>query len=276
VHEATLPGVTREKERWQSSLKTFVIGRIEPSEEVPEMKNKEKKKEELISELADLRQRIGKLEALEADRKRAEEALRESEERYRAVMEQSADGIYLVDVETKSLLEANPAFAQMLAYTTEEIVKLSVYDFVAADRRNIDQRFQNILSMEGSVASERQYRRKDGALLDVWVSVNVISCRGRKVMCTIARDITERKRAGEEREKLIGELTEALDNIKTLRGLIPICASCKKIRDDQGYWQQVEVYVRDRSEAEFSHGLCPDCAKEFLSPINDHKGKEKE
>jgi PAS domain S-box-containing protein len=210
------------------------------------------------------------------ERKRTEEVLRESEERYRAVMEQSADGIYLVDVETKRLLEANPAFAQMLAYTTEEIVKLSVYDFVAADRRNIDQRFQNILSMEGSVASERQYRRKDGALLDVWVSVNVISCRGRKVMCTIARDITDRKRAGEEREKLIGELTEALDNIKTLRGLVPICASCKKIRDDQGYWQQVEVYVRDRSEAEFSHGLCPDCAKEFLSPINDRKGQEKE
>ena len=95
-------------------------------------------------------------------------------------------------------------------------------------------------------------------------------------MCTIARDITERKRAGEEREKLIGELTEALNNIKTLRGLIPICASCKKIRDDQGYWQQVEVYVRDRSEAEFSHGLCPDCVKEFLSPINDRKGQEKE
>jgi len=211
-----------------------------------------------------------------SERKRTEEVLRESEERYRAVMEQSADGIYLVDVETKRLLEANPAFAQMLAYTTEEIVELSVYDFVAADRRDIDQRFQNILSMEGSVASERQYRRKDGALLDVWVSVNVISYRGRKVMCTIARDITERKRAGEEREKLIGELTEALNNIKTLRGLIPICASCKKIRDDQGYWQQVEVYVRDRSEAEFSHGLCPDCVKEFLSPINDRKGQEKE
>jgi PAS domain S-box-containing protein len=211
-----------------------------------------------------------------SERKRTEEVLRESEERYRAVMEQSADGIYLVDVETKRLLEANPAFAQMLGYTTEEIVKLSIYDFVDADRRNIDQRFQDILSMEGSVASERQYRRKDGALLDVWVSVNVISYRGRKVMCTIARDITERKRAGEEREKLIGELTEALNNIKTLRGLIPICASCKKIRDDQGYWQQVEVYVRDRSEAEFSHGLCPDCVKEFLSPINDRKGQEKE
>jgi|GEM_PF-1484433 len=61
------------------------------------------------------------------------------------------------------------------------------------------------------------------------------------------------------REKLINELQEALAKIRTLKGLIPICASCKKVRDDKGYWQQVEVYIRDHSEAEFTHGLCPDC-----------------
>jgi hypothetical protein len=69
--------------------------------------------------------------------------------------------------------------------------------------------------------------------------------------------VKERQEAAEAREKLIAELREALTNVRTLRGLVPICASCKKIRDDKGYWQQVEVYVRDHSEAEFSHGLCP-------------------
>ena len=59
------------------------------------------------------------------------------------------------------------------------------------------------------------------------------------------------------------QLQEALDNIKTLKGFIPICASCKKIRDDEGFWEQVEVYVRDHTEAEFSHGICPDCAHEL-------------
>ena len=59
----------------------------------------------------------------------------------------------------------------------------------------------------------------------------------------------------------IQELQQALDHIKTLRGIVPICASCKKIRDDQGYWSQVEVYVRDHTEAQFSHGICPDCMK---------------
>jgi len=61
----------------------------------------------------------------------------------------------------------------------------------------------------------------------------------------------------------IGELQRALAEIKTLRGIVPICASCKKIRDDHGYWSQVEVYVRDRTEAEFSHSVCPECMKKL-------------
>jgi len=77
--------------------------------------------------------------------------------------------------------------------------------------------------------------------------------------------------AQEEREKLILELRDALDKIRTLRGLIPICASCKKIRDDDGYWHQVEVYLCDHSEAEFSHGICPECAEKLYS---DAFGKE--
>ena len=61
----------------------------------------------------------------------------------------------------------------------------------------------------------------------------------------------------------VSELQTALEHVKTLRGIVPICAHCKKIRDDQGYWSQVEVYVRDHSEAEFSHGICPECIKRF-------------
>jgi DNA-binding response OmpR family regulator len=61
----------------------------------------------------------------------------------------------------------------------------------------------------------------------------------------------------------IAELQQVLDQIKTLRGIVPICANCKKIRDDQGYWNQLEAYVRDHTEAEFSHAICPDCKKEL-------------
>ncbi len=69
----------------------------------------------------------------------------------------------------------------------------------------------------------------------------------------------ERKRAEREQERLIEELHDALSKIKTLRGLLPICSSCKKVRDDKGYWNQIETFIRDRSEAEFSHSICPTC-----------------
>jgi DNA-binding response OmpR family regulator len=73
----------------------------------------------------------------------------------------------------------------------------------------------------------------------------------------------------------VEELRRALDQIKTLRGIVPICASCKKIRDDQGYWSQVEVYVRDHTEAQFSHGICPDCmTKLYPEFAQDADGNE--
>ncbi len=74
-------------------------------------------------------------------------------------------------------------------------------------------------------------------------------------------EIAERKRAEQEKEGLVVDLREALGQVKKLSGLLPICASCKKIRDDQGYWQQIEAYIRDHSEAEFSHSICPECAR---------------
>jgi len=77
----------------------------------------------------------------------------------------------------------------------------------------------------------------------------------------------ERKRTEAEKEKLILQLQKALGEVKQLSGLLPICASCKKIRDDKGYWSQIETYIRDRSEAEFTHGICPDCFKKLYPDI---------
>jgi DNA-binding NtrC family response regulator len=85
----------------------------------------------------------------------------------------------------------------------------------------------------------------------------------RRLLQTVQQQLAELRQAEEVREKLIHELQDALAEIKTLRGILPICSSCKKIRDDEGYWHQVEVYIRDHSEAEFSHGLCPECAKKL-------------
>ncbi len=91
---------------------------------------------------------------------------------------------------------------------------------------------------------------------------------------SLEREINERKSAEKEREKLIKELQKALGEVKTLSGLFPICSSCKKIRDDKGYWNQIESYIRERSEAEFSHSICPDCSKKLYPEYFDDKGGE--
>ncbi len=79
----------------------------------------------------------------------------------------------------------------------------------------------------------------------------------------ITYSLENRRRVNKEREKLIQELQHALNEVKSLQGILPICASCKKIRDDKGYWKQIEAYISDHSEAEFSHGICPDCTKKL-------------
>jgi DNA-binding response OmpR family regulator len=79
----------------------------------------------------------------------------------------------------------------------------------------------------------------------------------------------ERKKIENEKKRLINELKEALAKVKLLSGLIPICASCKKIRDDQGYWTQIEAYLKQHSEADFTHGICPDCMKELYPDLYD-------
>jgi two-component system, OmpR family, response regulator VanR len=84
----------------------------------------------------------------------------------------------------------------------------------------------------------------------------------------LVNQIAERKKAEREKEKLIGQLRQALAEVKKLSGLLPICASCKRIRDDKGYWQQIEGYIRDHSEADFSHGICPECARRLYPDIN--------
>ncbi len=85
----------------------------------------------------------------------------------------------------------------------------------------------------------------------------------------VARDISEQKKSNEVLEKLIKKLEDSLAKVKLLSGFIPICASCKKIRDDKGYWKQVEEYIHDHSEAEFSHSICPECAKRLYPDLSD-------
>jgi len=95
------------------------------------------------------------------------------------------------------------------------------------------------------------------------------------LLCRSILYAIERKKLFDEREKLIAELQEALANIKTLRGLLPICAWCKKIRDEKGYWQKVEHYLEQHSEAHFTHGICNECLKKVGKEFFEQEKKGK-
>lgn len=115
------------------------------------------------------------------------------------------------------------------------------------------------------LASQAGYKRVIGVIYSlIWVLglVGTIVASG-----IIRREINQR-------EGLIGQLQTALGEVKTLKGFIPICASCKRVRDDVGYWEQIETYIRDRSEAEFSHGICPECMKKLYPEYFNRPEKE--
>lgn len=100
-------------------------------------------------------------------------------------------------------------------------------------------------------------------------NASVMAALGTVILSGIGFVFMIRERAEEEREKLVHELQDALANVKTLRGLLPICSYCKKIRDDKGYWNRLESYIRDHSGAEFTHGMCPECLKKLYPDLVD-------
>lgn len=197
-------------------------------------------------------------------RKLAEMALAVSEDRYRSLFESAGDAIFVLGLEgaqAGSIIAANRAAAEMHGYTVEELTGMKITDLDAEDAaREAPARIARI--MQGHwVKAEITHRRKDGSEFPVEITAGPLEVGGQKFILAFDRDISERKIAEHEKELLIGQLRTALQNIKTLRGLLPICAWCKKVRDDQGYWKGVEDYIEEHSDAMFTHGICPDCLK---------------
>jgi PAS domain S-box-containing protein len=142
------------------------------------------------------------------ERRRAEEALKQSEELYRTVVEQAAENIYLVDAGTGRVLESNAALQTSLGYTAEELKRMTLYDIVASDREGIDRNIERVMAEGRSSLGERQYRREDGTLADVEVNVSAVPYDGKTVLCIVAHDVSERKRA----ERALEEIREAERN----------------------------------------------------------------
>jgi PAS domain S-box-containing protein len=208
-------------------------------------------------------------------RREAEKALIESEIRYRRLFEAAQDGILILDADSGAITDANPFLIEMLGYASEDLIGKRLWEVSAFTDRVASKSAFEELQQKGYIRHENlPLETKDGQSRQVEFVSNVYFVDSKKVIQCNIRDITKRKRVEEalvetskEREKLIQELHYALDNIKTLQGLIPICSNCKKIRDDQGFWNQVEKYIIEHSDATFTHGICPDCAKKLYGDL---------
>ncbi|MDQ3793910.1 MAG: PAS domain S-box protein, partial [Actinomycetota bacterium] len=139
-------------------------------------------------------------------RKRAEEALRQSEGLYRTVVEQAAENIFIVDPVTKRILEPNAALTRSLGYTFEELKGMTLYDVLAHDRTSVDENIRRVLEQRRYYIGERKYRRKNGMLVDVDVNVSVVPYGGKEVMCVVAHDVTQRKQAEDDLRRSLSVL----------------------------------------------------------------------
>jgi len=182
-----------------------------------------------------------------------------------AIFSQNMDGI---------ITTWNAGARQLFGYTEAEALGRSVFiiipEFLRASTLEI---FENLRNGKPIEHFETVRLRNDGVPMDVYLTISPIKGADGRLMgaSSIAYDITERKKIEDERTKMIKELNETLSKVRTLSGLLPICASCKKIRDDQGYWQKLETFVHEHSNAEFSHSICPDCMENLYPDFTKPK-----
>jgi len=201
-------------------------------------------------------------------RKKAEIALQESERNYKDLFENANDAIFILDSEF-NYVDVNQKAIDLFGFSREEFLQLNVKDVIPPEQyQKSDKEFAKLNEQGDYDKFIGKQKTKDGRWLDIEVSASAIIKNGKVIGSRdIVRDITARKEAEAKKERLIAELQNALAEIKTLRGIVPICAYCKKVRDDEGYWNQVEAYIRKHTEAVFSHGICPNCAEKYFPDL---------
>ena len=224
--------------------------------------------------LEELTRRIEELEQDTHQREQAENALRHHLRLLDVLLNTIPNPVFYQDIEGV-LQGCNLAFADdIIGLSREKVLGQSMTELRTLIRHRLPEKlFRQPIgpsSRSGVMHIEENINCADGRRREFLFSKAVIFEPDGEVSGSVGVmvDITERKKTEAEREQLIKELQEALTPVKTLRGLLPICSHCKSIRDDQGYWGQIEAYIGNHSEAEFSHGICPECAKKYYPDFN--------
>lgn len=214
-----------------------------------------------------------------SERKLAEEKLKKSHERLTSVLDSLDAKVYVIDLNSYEILFVNKftrdlhgdVIGKICWKHIQEEGQIGPCNFCSNDKLlDAHSKLGGVYSREfQNQISGRYYEIRERAIK--WVD-------GRIVKLEIAIDITDRRNMEKEREKLIADKLKAIEQIKTLKGMLPICCSCKKIRHDNGYWQEVEGYIEDHTSVEFTHGMCSDCLKKHYQEFDlnyHHREQEK-
>lgn len=159
----------------------------------------------------------------------------------------------------------NPAWERTLGFSREELMSRPFIEFVhPADRERTLNQNREVRGGGKALAFENRYVCRDGSFR--WFLWNAASDAAAQTIYSVARDITAAKRAELEREQLVRQLQAALAEVKALRLILPTCSYCRKIRDDDNRWHNVETYISRHTNTRFSHGICPECMASEVEP----------
>jgi PAS domain S-box-containing protein len=208
------------------------------------------------------------------DRACAAAALRESEARYREVTETIDEAFWVIRPAHTGVIYISPAYARIWGRSCDS---LYANPLSFAEAIHPDDRARVIAALpkqeQGTYNEEYRIVRPDGTVR--WVRSRAFALRDEagNVMriVGVTQDVTERKDAELAKESLIDELQKALAEVRTLRGMIPVCAWCRKVRADGGFWQSVEEYICTHTDAQITHGMCPACFATQMDSIASHR-----
>lgn len=166
------------------------------------------------------------------------------------------------------LIDVNTAYSKILGHSVEQVLTLSYWQITPEKYYSQEKTQLESLQKTGRYGPyEKEYIHADGHLVPVRLSGKIVKIGDEEFIWSSVEDITCIKVAELERESLIGKLEKSLQEIKTLKGLIPICSYCKVIRNEEGTWEMLESYLSNHSDAQFSHGTCPECLEKELDKI---------
>lgn len=209
------------------------------------------------------------------ERNRVVKALGESEEKYRSLFNSSRDAIMTLAPPTWVFTSGNPATLELFKVKDEaEFITLGPWQLSPErqpDGKPSGEKAKEMIETamrNGSHFFEWTHCHSDRTPFPAEVLLARMEQKGQVLLQATVRNITERKHVEEERDKLIAELQDALAKVNTLSGLLPICTYCKKIRDDEGYYHKIESYIGEHSDAEFSHGICEECAEKYYPEMD--------